>query len=99
MCGVNLPSAGTLAGILGPGRRFASDAQLAAYAGVAPLETSSAGLMRHRLNRGGNRRLKAILYRIALTQARHSPEAKAYPPGQPPRVRLTERPFVPSSAT
>ncbi len=34
--------------------------------------------MRHRLNRGGNRRLNAILYRIALTQARSSPEAKAY---------------------
>lgn len=33
--------------------------------------------MRHRLNRGGNRRLNAILYRIALTQARHLPEARA----------------------
>ena len=78
LCGVNLLTAGALAGILGPGRRFASDAQLAAYAGVAPLEASSAGLVRHRLNRGGNRRLNAILYRIALTQARYSPEARAY---------------------
>ncbi len=34
--------------------------------------------MRHRLNRGGNRRLNAILYRIALTQARHAPEARTY---------------------
>ncbi len=34
--------------------------------------------MRHRLNRGGNRRLNAILYRIALTQARCSTEAPAY---------------------
>jgi transposase len=76
--GVQLLTAGALAGILGPGQRFTSEAQLAAYAGVAPLEASSAGLVRHRLNRGGNRRLNAILYRIALTQARSSPEAKAY---------------------
>ncbi len=30
------------------------------------------------MNRGGNRRINAILYRIALTQARCSPDAKAY---------------------
>ncbi len=78
ICGINLITAGALAGILGPGDRFATDAQLAAYAGVAPLETSSAGLVRHRLNRGGNRRLNALLYRIVLTQAHHLPEAKAY---------------------
>lgn len=78
ICGVNLITAGTLAGILGPGRRFSTDAQLAAYAGVAPLEASSAGLVRHRLNRGGNRRLNAVLYRIVLTQAHHFPEAKDY---------------------
>lgn len=78
LCGISLLTAGTLAGILGPGRRFESDAKLAAYAGVAPLEASSAGIVRHRLNRGGNRRLNAALYRIALTQAHHSPEARAY---------------------
>ena len=76
--GVNLLTAGALAGLLGPGQRFTTDAQLAAYAGVAPLEASSAGQVRHRLNRGGNRRLNAILYRIAMTQARHLPEARAY---------------------
>ena len=78
ICGVGVLTAGALAGILGPGRRFASDAQLAAYAGVAPLEASSAERVRHRLNRTGNRRLNAILYRIALTQARRSPQARAY---------------------
>ena len=77
LCGVNLLTAGALAGILGPGRRFRTEAQLAAYAGVAPLEASSAGRVRHRLNRGGNRRLNALLYRIALTQARSSPAAQA----------------------
>ena len=78
LCGVNLLTAGALAGILGPGQRFGSDAQLAAYAGVAPIEASSAGRTRHRLNRGGNRRLNAIVYRISLTQAHHHPEARAY---------------------
>jgi transposase len=77
-CGVGLLTAGALAGILGPGRRFGSDAQLAAYAGVAPLEASSAERVRHRLNRTGNRRRNAILHRIALTQARCSPAARAY---------------------
>jgi transposase len=78
ICGINLLTAGVLAGILGPGQRFESDAQLAAYAGAAPLEASSAERVRHRLNRGGHRRLNAILYRIILTQTRRSPEAQAY---------------------
>lgn len=78
LCGISLLLAGTLAGILGPGRRFATDAQLAAYAGVAPLEASSAGLVRHRLNRGGNRRLNALLHRIAVTHLRAAPQARAY---------------------
>jgi hypothetical protein len=76
-CGVSLLTAGAPAGILGPGRRFATDARLAAYTGGAPLEASSAGRGRHRLNRGGHRRLNAILYRIAVTQAGASPQAKA----------------------
>lgn len=78
VCGINLLTAAALAGILGPGDRFRSDAELAAYAGAAPLEASSAAAMRHRLNRGGNRRLNAILYRIAVTQARHPTEGRAY---------------------
>ena len=78
LCGVSLLTAGALAGILGPGHRFQTDAQLAAYAGVAPLEASSAGRVRHRLNRGGNRRLNAILHRIAIAHARSSPAARAY---------------------
>jgi transposase len=75
---VNLLTAGTLAGILGPGARFNSDAALAAYAGVAPREASSAGKIRHRLNRGGHRRLNAVLYRIVLTQAQDSSDARTY---------------------
>jgi len=36
LCGVNYLTAGAPAGILGPGQRFKNDAQVAAYAGVAP---------------------------------------------------------------
>ena len=76
--GVGLVIAGTLAGILGPGLRFTSDAELAAYAGTAPLEASSAGVVRHRLNRGGNRRLNALLHMILLTQLRNWEPAQRY---------------------
>ena len=78
LSGVSLLTAGALAGILGPGAKFVREEQLAAYGGVAPLEASSAGAVRHRLNRSGNRRLNAILHRIALTQSRRSDEARAY---------------------
>jgi transposase len=70
--------AGALAGVLGPGPRFTTDGQLAAYGGVAPLEASSAEHVRHRLNRGGNRRLNALLHQIARTQARCWAPAQAY---------------------
>ncbi len=50
----------------------------AAEAGVAPLEASSAGGTRHRLNRSGNRRLNMFLHQIVLTQARTYEPARAY---------------------
>lgn len=78
LTGVNALTADALAAILGPGRRFRSDAELALYAGVAPLEVSSSGRVRHRVNRSGNRRFNAILYRIVLTQVRCLPAARAY---------------------
>ena len=34
--------------------------------------------MRHRLNRGGDRQLNALLHRIAITQARVAPSARDY---------------------
>jgi transposase len=63
---------------VGPIDRFQSDAQLARHSGVAPLEASSGRVQRHRLDRGGNRQLNAALYRIAITQARYHPAARAY---------------------
>jgi transposase len=63
---------------IGPVDRFKTDAQLARHAGVAPLEASSGRTQRHRLDRAGNRQLNAALYRIAITQARSYPPARAY---------------------
>lgn len=76
--GIKGLTAGTLAGLLGCGQRFAREDQLASYAGIAPLEASSGGVVRHRLNRMGHRQLNAVVHRIALTQVRSLPAAKAY---------------------
>jgi len=78
-----LPDCGTLSaakllGEIGPIDRFQTDAQLARHAGVAPFEASSGKHQRHRLDRGGNRQLNCALHRIAITQARVHPPARAY---------------------
>ena len=52
--------------------------QLAALGGLSPLEASSAGAVRHRLNRLGNRRLNMVFHQIVLTQARIYPPAQQY---------------------
>tara|TARA_B100000315_G_C14503801_1_gene553599 strand:+ start:186 stop:1301 length:1116 start_codon:yes stop_codon:yes gene_type:complete len=75
--GVACLTAGILAGILGT-RKFAAEDQFATYGGASPLETSSAGRVRHRLNRGGNRRLNRVLYLIALTQWKHEGAGRRY---------------------
>lgn len=58
--------------------RFRSDAKLASYAGVAPIDASSGKRQRYRLNPGGNRQLNAALHVIALTQARVHAPAREY---------------------
>ena len=76
--GCGAVSAAKLLGEIGPIERFDTDAQLARHAGVAPLEASSGKHRRHRLDRGGNRQLNCALHRIAVTQARVHPAARAY---------------------
>ncbi|MFD2081582.1 IS110 family transposase [Actinopolymorpha cephalotaxi] len=58
-------------------RRFRSKDAYARHNGTAPLPVWSSNRARHRLSRTGNRQLNAALHRIALTQARWHPEAKA----------------------
>lgn len=75
-CGVL--GAAKLIGEIGGIGRFATDAKLARHAGCAPLPASSGRVRRHRLSRRGNRQLNVAFYRIAVTQARVHPEARAY---------------------
>jgi transposase len=58
--------------------RLASEASYAALCGVSPVEASSGKTTRRRLNRGGNRRANAALYRIALSRLRWDPATRAY---------------------
>ena len=51
-------------------RRFPSKAHFASYTGTAPVDVSSGDNNRHRLNRGGNRRLNHALHIAAVVQYR-----------------------------
>ena len=55
-------------GETGDVRRFPSKAHFASYTGTAPIDASSGDNIRHRLNRGGNRRLNFSLHVCALVQ-------------------------------
>lgn len=59
-------------------KRLGSDAKFARLAGVAPVPASSGKRIRYRLDRGGNRQLNCALHRIAVTQGRVHPPARAY---------------------
>ena len=64
---------------VGNPRRYATKAKFAMANGTAPLEASSGRVVRHRLNRGGNRRLNRAIHTVALTQiARPDTEGRRY---------------------
>ena len=60
-----------------PGR-CRSEAAFAALAGTNPIPASSGRIMRHRLNRGGDRALNRAIHTIALTRIRSCPRTRAY---------------------
>jgi transposase len=78
IAGVGPVLAAQLLGETGDPRRFRTRAAFAMNCGVAPIPASSGATCRHRLNRGGNRRLNRALYVVALTQVRCHPPARAY---------------------
>jgi transposase len=59
-------------------QRMHSEASFAALCGVSPIEASSGKTRRRRLNRGGDRRANAALYRIALTRSRGEHRTRDY---------------------
>ncbi len=58
--------------------RFPTKAHFASYTGTAPTEVSSAGVVRHRLSRGGDRQLNTALHMIAICQITRDTEGRAY---------------------
>ncbi len=58
--------------------RLRSEAAFASLAGVNPIPASSGNTTRHRLNRGGDRRLNRALHMAVVTRMRCDPETRAY---------------------
>jgi len=72
-----ITAAALLIGWSHPGR-LRSEACYARLAGVAPIPASSGKTIRHRLDRGGDRRLNRALHTIVLTRRRIDPTTRAY---------------------
>ncbi len=77
--GIGSNLAATIVAQAGDVRRFRDASAFARFCGAAPIPCGSGQTSgRHRLHRGGNRQLNAALYRIAIVQQRHHPQAKTY---------------------
>jgi transposase len=59
-------------------RRFPTKHHFASYTGTAPIDASSGDNNRHRLNRGGTRRLNHALHIIAICQIRYPGDGQDY---------------------
>jgi transposase len=60
-----------------PGR-VRSEAAFASLAGVNPIPASSGNTVRHRINRGGDRRLNRALHMAVITRMRMDPDTRVY---------------------
>jgi transposase len=77
--GVGPQTAAILVAVAGDNpERLKSEASLAALCGVSPLQASSGKIVRHRLNRGGDRSANNALWTIALVRMRSEPRTRAY---------------------
>jgi transposase len=76
--GIGPVIAAKILGELGDVARIRSQGAFAKMAGTAPLVASSGMTFRHRLNRGGNRKLNFALHYTALVRYRTDEETKAY---------------------
>jgi len=79
LCGLSTRSVAELLVEVGDPRRM-TEGGFAKFNGTAPLPASSAEgdgePLRHRLNRGGNRRVNSVLHLMAITQLRCEPRAR-----------------------
>jgi transposase len=79
LAGIGTDSAATLLIVAGDNpQRLGSEASFANLCGVSPIEASSGKVVRHRLNRGGNREANRALYMICLARMRRDPRTQEY---------------------
>jgi transposase len=77
--GIGTDSAATLLIVAGDNpQRLGSEASFASLCGVSPIEASSGKVVRHRLNRGGNREANRALYMICLARMRRDRRTQEY---------------------
>jgi transposase len=77
--GIGTDNAATLLVVAGDNpRRLGSEASFASLCGVAPIEASSGKVVRHRLNRGGNREANRALYMTCLSRMRRDLRTQQY---------------------
>jgi transposase len=77
--GIGTHNAATLLIVAGDNpQRLGSEASFANLCGVAPIEASSGKVVRHRLNRGGNREANRALYMICLARMRRDLRTQEY---------------------
>ncbi len=79
LAGIGTDHAATLLTVAGDNpQRLRSEASFASLCGVSPVEASSGKVVRHRLNRGGNRDANRALYMICLARMRRDPRTREY---------------------
>ena len=98
--GIGTDNAATLLIVAGDDpQRLGSEASFASLCGVAPIEASSGKVVRHRLNRGGNREANRALYMVCLARMRRDPRTQEYVARRTRRARASERSSAALSAT
>ena len=79
LAGIGTDHAATLLIMAGDNpQRLSSEASFASLCGVSPIEASSGKVLRHRLNRGGNREANRALYMICLARMRRDRRTQEY---------------------
>jgi transposase len=76
--GVGVVWAAVLLSQVGDVSRFAASARMARWAGCAPIPVFSSGRDRHRLHRGGNRKVNQVLHSIGVVQVRLGEPAREF---------------------
>jgi transposase len=77
-CGIGSVIAARVLGEVGDVSNLRSKAGFARLTGTAPIPASSGMTVRHRLNRGGNRKLNHALYFVAVTRCRLDDETRVF---------------------